>query len=92
METFKPKHGDFIVLRINEKSPEKTLIGYQAVYLINDNFPIPHLNAIMENGYYDIREADELEKEFCYNCLDTKTDCSIDLAYMEKWQEGGRNG
>jgi len=89
---FTPKHGDFVVLKINEKCPEKSLIGYEAVYWVNNEFPLHELTSILENGYFDAREATEIEKEYCYACYDKNVQNSVDLSYFEKWKEGGENG
>ena len=98
METFTPKHGDFVVLKINEKCTEKSLIGYEAVYWVNDEFPLHELNSILENGYFEVRKASEIEKQYCYSAYDQTSQPSVDLDDMPRWlewkqnQEGGKNG
>lgn len=91
MENYKPKHNDFVVLKINEKCDEKILIGYEAVYWINNEFPLNQFYAVLEMGYFDVREATEIEKEYCYSCYDTKEHTGVDLDDMYRWLEWKEN-
>lgn len=98
MENYKPKHGDFVVLKINEKCDEKSVIGYEAVYWVNNEFPLNQLHAVLEMGYFDVREATEIEREYCYSMHDETCLSVADLddmyLYLE-WKEnqkGGKHG
>jgi len=67
MNDFTPKHRDFVVLKINEKCTEKSLIGFTAIYQINNKFDVNECNSVLENGYYDARYATEIEIEYWYS-------------------------
>lgn len=78
------KRGNYIILTV---IPNGFPYAQECCFYMNENFPLADIQALIDTGQVDAREATTEEKAFCYWCIEHYDTPACMLCDKETWYE-----